>query len=447
MVWTPCAEGAEIGMECASLDVPVDPAEPDGRRITLQLGRLPATGPSDGSVLTNFGGPGPSGILMLSKMTHSAFTALRERMDIVTWDPRGYGGPFGGRSTALDCDWSGLVRLTPPYPQDQAAFDEQAATNRTAATACRDTDPALFDHMDSASNAWDMEEIRQSLGEPELNFYGSSYGGMYGQAYARLFPDRIRTMVLDGTSNHSTDDWAGELDALARDQEALFQRFVDWCEAEPSCALHGSDVGDRWRRLVAQAERTPEPAPAVDARYSGRDLQTLAMNPIRQGPERWPALADAVAAAEQGDASGFAPPGSRTPYPAIGTPGVTECLEFPNFADVGELTATVDRIRTVAPNTGASFPLVAHIVTCIGWPAPLSNPPAPLPAGVPPLLGAGTWSDFPGTNRVTEQVPGSVSIFHDGPGHVLYASGNACVIEHANRYFLEKDLPPEGTTC
>ena len=48
---------------------------------------------------------------------------------------------------------------------------------------------------------------------------------------------------------------------------------------------------------------------------------------------------------------------------------------------------------------------------------------------------------------MTEQVPGSVSIFHDGPGHVLFASGNACMIEHANRYFLENELPPEGTTC
>jgi pimeloyl-ACP methyl ester carboxylesterase len=446
IAWTPCPDGAEIGMECAALDVPVDPADPEGRRITLQLGRLPATGPAEGSVLTNFGGPGPSGIEMLRKMTHGSFTSLRERMHIVTWDPRGYGGPFGGRSTALDCDWTTLVRPTPPYPADQAEFDALAAANRATAAACRDTDPTLFDHMDSASNAWDLEAIRVALGDPELNFYGSSYGGMIGQAYARLFPDRIRTMVLDGTSTHSTGDWASELDALARDQEALFQRFVDWCAAEPSCALHGSDVGDRWQKVLAQADRTPVPAPAVDAAYTRRDLQALAMNPVRRGPEGWPALAQAVVAAEQGDASGFAPPG-RWPYPSVGTPGVTECLEFPSFTDIDELTTTVERITTLAPNTGAAFPLVAHIVTCIGWPAPLSNPPAPLPDGVPPLLGAGTWSDYPGTDRVIDQVPGSVSILHDGPGHVLYANGNTCVIDHANRYFLEKDLPADGTTC
>jgi pimeloyl-ACP methyl ester carboxylesterase len=448
MAWAPCAEGGEIGMECAALDVPVDPAEPDGRRISLQLGRLPATGPAEGSVLINFGGPGPSGIDTLREFAHGAFAKLRERMHIVTWGPRGYGPPAVGRSTALNCDWTPFIRPTPPLPGDQAGLDEMAATNRAIATPCRDTDPALFDHMDSASHAWDMEAIRQAIGEPALNFYGASYGGVYAQAYARLFPDRVHAMVLDGTWSQSTDDWAAELDATARDHETFFQRFLDWCSAEPSCALYGRDIEARWQQLVAQADHTPMPAPAVDAHYSGRDLQFLAMRRLFHGPDEWPAIATAIAAAGQGDASGFAPPGRRSPYPTLDTLSVTECLDNPTFADVDDLTATVERIKAVAPNTGASFTRIAHLpVTCIGWPAPLSNPPTPLPDGLPPLLGAGTWSDFASTERVTAEVPGSVSIFHDGPGHGLYANGNACVIEHANRYFLTKELPPEGTTC
>lgn len=450
--WGGCPDGGgQAGMECATLEVPVDPDRPHGRMLTLMLGRLPATGPNPiGSVLINFGGPGPSGITMLRDHFAGAFTGLRERMHLVTWDPRGYGGEFGGRSTRLDCDWRSMVRpRTPPFPRSQAEFDQLATANRALAEPCRATDPALFDHMDSASNAHDLEAIRRALGEEQLNYYGASYGGIIGQSYARLFLDRLRTMVLDGTGNHSTGDWDAELDAIARDNEATFQRFVDWCAAARSCALHGSDLTARWQHLVARADQTPVPARRAGAgvAYTGRELQTLAVGMAMRGGEGWPALARAIRDAEHGDASGFRPPGQPSPYPMVGTPGVTECLDFPRFHDQAHLAATVERLRTVAPNTGASFPLAAHMPTCSGWPAPVTNPPAAPPEDVPPLLGAGTWTDFPGTARAVQQVPDSSTIYHDGPGHVLYASGNACAIQHINRYLTTTRLPPPDTRC
>jgi pimeloyl-ACP methyl ester carboxylesterase len=450
--WGACPDGGgRAGMQCATLTVPVDPDQPGGRTIDLKVGRLRATGTDPvGSVLVNFGGPGPSGITMLRDHFAGAFTELREWMHLVTWDPRGYGGEFGGRSTALGCDWRSMVRpRTPAFPRSQAEFDQLVAANRALAEPCRATDPALFDHMDSASHAHDMEAIRQALGEQRLNYYGASYGGVFGQAYARLFPDRLRTMVLDGTGNHATNDWDAELDAIARDSQATFQRFVDWCAATRSCALHGSDLTARWQHLVARADQTPIPARRAGAgvAYTGRELQTLAVSTAMRGQQGWPGLARAIRAAEHGDASGFRPPGQPSPYPMVGTPGVTECLDFPRFHDHAHLAATVQRLRTVAPDTGASFPLAAHTPTCSGWPAPVTNPPAPLPEGVPPLLGAGTWTDFPGTARAIQQVAGSRSIYHDGPGHVLYASGNTCAIQHVNRYLATTKLPPPGTRC
>jgi pimeloyl-ACP methyl ester carboxylesterase len=447
LAWGPCPDGpGPAGLECASLDVPVDPADPGGRTMALALGRLPATGPSEGSVLVNFGGPGAPGTTSLRDRAADSFTELRTRMDVVTWDPRGYGGVFGGRSTGLACDWRSLVKLTPPFPADQAAFDALAASNRTPAQVCRDTDPVLFDHMDSASNAHDMEAIRRALGEPALTFYGASYGGLFAQAYARLFPDRVRAMVLDGTANHSTDDWPAELDALAADSEVVFGRFVGWCAAEPSCALHGTDVEQRWLRVVGAADRDPLPVPGTDIRYTGRDLQGLAQFSMLTGPPAWPAVAAAVATAEGGDGSGFRP-AQGNPYPVVGTPGVTECQEIPGYADQRAMAETVSRVRAIGPALAAALPLVAHALTCAGWPAPLSNPPAALPVGLPPLLGLGTWTDFPGTERVTRQVPGSVAVFHDGPGHVIYRPDNPCATDAVDRYLVDLVLPAPGTTC
>jgi pimeloyl-ACP methyl ester carboxylesterase len=446
--WGACSNPENaVDMECASIEVPVDWAKPHGRQITLVLGRLteeagPGAPVRTGSVIVNPGGPGASGIDHMRFMLPS-FAKLRQRIHIVTWDTHGY----PGRSTSLPAECGRLVRpRTPPYPRDQAEFDELAAHNRALADACRDQDPELFDHMDSASHARDLDAIRAALGEPRLNFFGASYGGIFAQAYARLFPARVRTMLLGGTGNHSARDWDQELNSIARDNEQTMWRFFDWCAADRSCVLHGRNVPRVWQALFARADRTPIPAPGVDAAYDGRDLRNLAGGMAMAGPTGWPKLALAIQEAEQGDASRFAPSPGR-PYPMVGTPGLTECLEFPRPVDAARLWATVRRLDRIAPNTGASFPLIQHITTCVGWPTPVTNPPRPLPTHLAPLLGAGTWTDFRGTSRVVSQVPGSTTIYHDGPGHTLYGTGNACVIAHADRYFTTRRLPPPGTKC
>ncbi len=78
---------------------------------------------------------------------------------------------------------------------------------------------------------------------------------------------------------------------------------------------------------------------------------------------------------------------------------------------------------------------------------PVTNPPAPLPKGLPPMLGAGAWGESDAVQRVLAQVPGSVTVRHEGPGHTLYGV-NACARAHINRYFTDGALPTAATvTC
>ncbi|GAA1294633.1 alpha/beta hydrolase [Saccharothrix xinjiangensis] len=429
--WAPCPDSGAVAVDCADLPVPI--AGPGGRRITLKVARLPATGAKRGSVLVNFGGPQGDQIAVLRSRSR-IFDEIRRSLDVVTWDPRGYPGLS---SPVLACDWAFL--RTPPLPATQAGLDELSAANRARGERCRATDPELFDHMGSDSDARDAEAIRGALGEGSVNFIGTSYGGVIAQAYARLFPHRVRTMYVDGTGNHSARDWERELVAIARDVDGLMRRFFD--QAEPGAE-------QRWRALVAGADREPVPAPAVNTRYDGTQLRFLAFAKAKDGPARWGELAAAITAAENGDASGFAPRG-RDPHPGLPGGGVKECLDFPRPTDQRRLARTTGRLDRVAPNTGPAFPLAWHLpTTCTGWPAPVANPPAPLPRGLPPLLGAGTWLDHAATARVTAQVPGSRTIRHDGPGHNLFAGmANQCVIDLVSRYVTTRALPPAGTTC
>ncbi|WP_214327044.1 alpha/beta fold hydrolase [Nonomuraea sediminis] len=431
--WAQCP-GDKIGMECADLQVPLDWDKPDGRRITLKLGRLKATGTPEGSVLVAYGGPGGPGIAITQGIPDT-WAGLRKRMNVVTWDTRGYGKQFGGLGTGLPCTWTRLPM--PAFPRDDAEWGRMSDANRGYAEACRQNDPDFFAHMSSADQARDMEAIRKALGEQKLNFYGASYAGFYGQDYARLFPDKVRTIALDGTWSHSAPDWNAELDELAGAGQKAMDRFFTWCAAH-DCR----DARHTWRTLLAKADRNP--VRAKDVAYNARDLQGLALGIARQGPGAWPALAKAISAADRGDASAFVPEhGMR--YPDQST-GVTECLDWPRPADRAELETLVKRLRRIAPDTGTAGTIAEATLGCVGWPVPVTNPPKPLPKGLPPLLGAGNWGESDAVERVLSQVPGSVTVRHEGPGHTLYLS-NTCARAHIDRYLTEAVLPPRGTAC
>ena len=419
--WTPC----DGGMECTTLTVPLDWQHPDGRKVTLALGRLKATGPSQGTVLVNYGGPGAPGIEVMGGRVLSPgsqpFDQLRQHMDIVTWDPRGYG--LGGKSTPV-MDWSCLNSLPhngmPVLPTSEVEFAQLAAADRAAANACRAEDLQLFDHMDTLANARDMDAIRRALGQPKLNLYMGSYGGVYGQTYADLYPDRVRTMVIDGTGDHSADFDRAQ-DAIARDNVVRLQRFSAWCAADATCALHGQDVPD----VVATALDNWSSKLAMAGRLVHSDRKDF------------PQLAADLAKAEHGDKSAF-------PNPGMGYP-VSECHEWPAPSSFAELTATTDRLARIDPVLGPAGTMIPFTLACVGWPGGVDNPPRPLPKGLPPLQGVGTWGDFPATDRVVSRVPGSASIYHDGAGHELYAIGNTCVIPLVDRYFLTGKA--QNATC
>ncbi|MFI6296246.1 alpha/beta fold hydrolase [Nonomuraea sp. NPDC050790] len=431
LAWSPCP-GDKVGMECADLKVPVDWSKPAGRTITLKLGRLKSTGHAKGSALLAYGGPGGPGIAM-TQQTAATWAGLRKRMHLVTWDTRGYGEQFGGLSTGLPCTWTRIPIAA--FPGDDAEFGRLHDTNRGYAEPCRSKDPELFANMSSADHARDMEAIRKALGEPRLTYYGASYAGFYGQDYARLFPDRVRAIALDGTWNHSTADWPAELDAMARTNEEFMARYFAW---------KGAGSAREWRALVASANRKPIPAKkAPGVAYNGTDLQDLMLGLVRRGND-FPAVAAAVKNAVAGDASGFVPErGLR--YPDQST-GVTECTDWPRFADRAAMEASLRRLRKLAPNVGTAGTLASGTLACVGWPVGVTNPPKPLPKGVPPLLGSGAWGESDAVRRVVSQVPGSAVVRHEGPGHTLYIF-NTCARAHIDRYLTDTELPAPDTKC
>ena len=83
--------GIPAGAECGMLSVPVDYAKPDGDVAQLAMIRFKATGDKIGSLIINPGGPGESGVQAAASIVGTLPDSVRQRFDLVGFDPRGVG--------------------------------------------------------------------------------------------------------------------------------------------------------------------------------------------------------------------------------------------------------------------------------------------------------------------------------------------------------------------
>ncbi|MFI6499643.1 alpha/beta fold hydrolase [Nonomuraea typhae] len=429
--WKPCQKE----LECGVVQVPVDWDKPAGRKIGIQVVRLAATGAHRriGVLMALPGGPGGSGIEDLEKKG-GAFAQIRDRFDVVSLLPRN-GVEFG--RIPQDCLVT-PVEMRLPYSEKD--FERQAAVNRRAAERCRAADPELFDNMDSASVARDVEAVRVALGEKQLSILGTSYGGVTATNYARMFPSRVRALAVDGAVNL--------LDRRVRYPvlENQLNRFADWCAATTDCALNGQDVRAIWKEVTVPDRRLPAKGRGVV--YTGFDVQVAAApHLVSPGDDRfrWKELAAAIALARSGDAAGFADyvragtrGTSRKPPMPVGA-SMTHCLDFTGLRDYAAVVEEKRRGEERSPN----FPYLRlwHEMACAGWPSAATNPPRKMPAtGLPPVLGVATWTE-PDVDELIKHVPGSVTLRYEEHGHGLYLSAEPCVIGRVNRYLTRLELP------
>lgn len=77
--------------------------------------------------------------------------------------------------------------------------------------------------------ARDIEAVRLALDQGNLTYLGYSYGTMLGTAYAELFTQNIRAMVLDAAVDHSQSE-TDALAANAQSSEQLLAHFFARCD-------------------------------------------------------------------------------------------------------------------------------------------------------------------------------------------------------------------------
>ena len=192
--WSQCGD-----LECATVIVPIDYADPSQGTTAIALAKRAATGRKRGTLFVNPGGPGGSGIHYLHEYVDAS--ELNATYDIVGFDPRGVGqsDPLGCLDTAGE-DALIAANVDPRHPED---LQQSIVLLRQAGEACLRTNPRLARHVTSVETAKDLDVLRAVVGDDSLNYFGASYGTYLGATYAALFPERVGRLVLDGAYDPS----------------------------------------------------------------------------------------------------------------------------------------------------------------------------------------------------------------------------------------------------
>lgn len=448
--WHACADTDFKHMQCGSIQVPVDRAHPDSGRTTLALVRRPADDRAhrQGTLLLNDGGGGSS-IEQLRLAMHVGMPnfagAMTRNFDLVAVDPRGV-----GHSTPIICGEPPKPAGVSHFPQDRAAFDALVSHNRAFADDCARRNGPLTAHVDLTSTARDFEAVRIALGERQLNWYGIHYSTLLGRTYAKLYPGRLRTMVLD-TALDDTGSLLSRVTQEAATAETAFNRFAAWCATSKDCALHGKDVAAEYDALVTRADRDPIPTgTSAHQPLTGEDIREATQDFLTLSGHSWPELAKTIVKAQGGDATDFThDPDDTLDQVQVQVPA---CLDNARpVHTLAQLTRLREELARVSPHLGGAVRSYKAIAGCLGWPVPAQPVTAGAPVqGAPPALVLQSTHQALAPYRagaaMAAQLPGSVVLGHEGDDYSMFLVSE-CVRKATNNYLTTRALPAPGTTC
>jgi pimeloyl-ACP methyl ester carboxylesterase len=468
--WKPCGATAEIRTECATQVAPLDYDRPEGRTIRIALARVPATDQAHriGSLFFNFGGPGGPQVDYL-QVTGGAglFDALNERFDIVGFDPRG----VGQSEPAIDCKVNQETQgvYSQPFPTP-LTLDLRAllAKDRAYFRRCLQLNDDILAHASTADVARDMDVMRESVGDRRLTYLGFSYGTFLGATYASLFPDSFRALVLDGpvdVDEYLSDPLKGTNEQTAAFERA-FGRFMQACAADQTnCrAFGGSDPWDAYDRLVDRADASPIPAAgyAPDPRPVDGDDINAATLAVLYAKQLWPALAQALAAAEAGDGSVVRllvdeffygrDPDTGTYDPFSDRFVAIYAAESVWPTDVGVYVREGDQAWGMFDHFWINHGYAE--LTFGFWPVKAQDVyrgPFRVRESAPtPLVVATTYdpaTPYRGALRTLRTLGNARLLTMRGDGHTAYGGNSPCIDSAVNAYLIEGTLPAAGTTC
>ncbi|KAK9776524.1 putative TAP-like protein-domain-containing protein [Seiridium cardinale] len=303
LTYTPCYGE----LQCARLIVPLDwQDETNPHTVALAITKLPAKVPEDdptfgGTIFTNPGGPGGSGVDLILSQGHNLqnISGGSKNYEILSWDPRGVGfttpkadcfqgdnaarglanfqtlviGPLDSSDYTLKRQWArtqAFGRLcegsakngsilpyltTPSVVRDMVEMLDQIHVARGHGAQ------VVYASEDGAEKMLNLKKRKDEV--PRIQYWGFSYGSILGNTFASMYPGRVGRLIIDGIADaddYMKGTWLNNL----QDTEAIVDHFYKSCfEAGNACSLKKpsdikwQDVKQRVDAFIAQTNEEP----------------------------------------------------------------------------------------------------------------------------------------------------------------------------------------------
>ena len=475
--WKDCSDGTPF--KCGTTTVPLDYEHPDGRTITIALKKLPASdGKAEhGSLFTNPGGPGASGIETVRDPAAMP-EELRGAYDIIGFDPRGV-----GQSTPITCWTDDEIKQSLAAPDDgstnpmkplkgvtsknvpaQDKIDQGAAN--AARCAKHSEVPELLDHVGTHDVARDLDILRATNGNAKLNYLGISYGTYIGALYADLFPDRVGRVVLDSAMDPSKRS-GGEIRAeQITFSEGALRQYVEHCQAQNGCPLTGStdEAIAQLTTFVDGLDKNPLTAPDSNVTVNTQDATAIVQQYAVEKPD-WEALT-AMLNPAMNKRDGTLMVKAKQSVPDLSPETTVEeavssansevmfgaviCNDYP---DTGGTASEWDAQAAAEKKSypffgGTSNAMEAY---CRGWGHRGKTPPRETRAkGSDPILVVGIKGDIQTLYSWAQSLAGQLDNGHlltvEGYGHGAFGTNN-CATTAITGFLVDGTMSADGTTC
>ncbi|WBB74044.1 alpha/beta fold hydrolase [Micromonospora sp. WMMD1128] len=472
--WYACYDYAQ----CTSVRLPLDYDHPKGATTEVALLRVRARDQQHriGSLFVNPGGPGVSGTDFALAAPYYLGDDLLDRFDVVGVDPRGAAASENIRCFRSVKDQTrAYAGLNVPFPWTKAEEKAYVAASKRVGRGCSTTGRPLTGAASTAEVARDMEVLRRAVGDRKLSYLGFSYGTALGQYYANMFPDRFRTIAVDGVLDPNA--WAGRGQARNQMQETRLRSADGAYRALNEILLRCSQVarsggcalGDHPAAAFDTVAKRLRVKPLVVGSYtiSYADFIGATLNALYY-PYGWEDIVELTAellAATAPGASRAAGATARRALAARAAPG----YDFP-YDNAQETFLTVACTDAYHPKSADAWPALAAredqrapyfgrawawtTSPCArdtwtvrdedAWTGPFNRTTAA------PLLVVGDYWDpatnYQGAVGSAALLPNSRLLSSDSWGHTAYGT-SACVTSRIDAYLISGALPDEGTVC
>ena len=219
--------------ECGTFGVPASYSSEFGRDLpdlTIAVLKSPALDQANklGTLYFNPGGPGESGIEVVQGIDIPK--EIREKYDIIGFDPRGV-----GKSSPIRCNDTDSIDYyfeTVSSPENEQEGIANSEWFKKSVADCAKLNPNWW-VMTTLNTVQDMDIMREVVGGDEkLYFVGFSYGTTLAVEYIRAFPENAGRIVLDSVSSNDTAEASqAQLESTYKALIALFEM----CAKDKEC--------------------------------------------------------------------------------------------------------------------------------------------------------------------------------------------------------------------